>query len=213
MPLFVIYLFLIFLWLKRQRALFWAAAGLFLLFALQSEGWQSVVFLRYALNGVAFGCLVALGMHKPWGLFGIVLLSLLPEWLFLTLIQAVPFYERSFSDMMTSAFKLINSRLGAPAALPELEALQRYYLFPLADTVKHVLTTYILVRVFYRFAGRPKPALHQFAVPGWFIWVFAAGLLLSIVSGSPRAGFVVLAVLVLRLTQPAPAPEPPPIEL
>jgi hypothetical protein len=193
MPLFVIYLSLIFLWFKRQRLLFWAAAGLFLLFALKSEGWRSVVFLRYLLNGVAFGGLVALGLHRPWGLFGIVLLALLPEWLFLTLIQAVPFYERSFSDMMASAFNLINSRIGVPAALPGLEALQRHYLFPLADTVKHVLTTYVLIRVFYRVAGRPKPALHQFAVPGWFIWVFSAGLLLSIVSGAPGAGFAVLA--------------------
>jgi hypothetical protein len=193
MPLFVIYLSLIFLRLKRQRFLFWAAAGLFLLFALKSEGWRSVAFLRYALNGVAFGCLVALGLRRPWGLFGIVLLALLPEWLFLTLIQAVPSYERSFSDMMASAFNLINGRLGAPATLPDLETLQRYYLFPLADTIKHVLTTYILIRVFYRLAGRPKPALHQFAVPGGFIWVFSAGLLLSIVSGTPRTGFVVLA--------------------
>jgi hypothetical protein len=187
MPLFAVYLPVIYLFLKRTGIPLHLAMVAFLVLVAKTSGLRSLEFLGYLLNGVVFGYLFAWSYRRRLPIFHCFALSLLPGLLFLTLCTEVPSYHQAYTAMMAEGTRLLDGKFGLPAMTPELEALQRDWLFPAGEIFKDALTVLLLAWLFARSAGRERPRFSEFEVPDGFIWALAAGLLLAL---SGRGGRV-----------------------
>jgi hypothetical protein len=199
MPLFVIYLSVIYLFLRRQ-ALLYVLTLIALVWLGRHYGFQSLVFLRYLLNGFVFGYVFAHAMKRRYDLFYVMLFSVVPELVFLTLCTLVPHYRQALAEVVAATFQMINSRLEVPSGIGAMTLSQASFLFPLAELLKHVITVFILSFIFYRAVSRERPKFSSFIIPDWFIWVLASGLVLALLKIQETLGlYIIITAVILYL--------------
>jgi hypothetical protein len=197
MPLFLIYLPIIYLGLKRPGPLLHLSVAAFLVLIGRKAGFTSLEFLSYVLNGAVFAYVFAQLFQRKFSLFYVLLFSLFTELAFMVLCDPVPVYRTAYREVIATPTAFVTERLGLKQPVPAYDALQWGVLLPLSELLKHVLTTLVLAFVFWRFARREKPRLSDFAVPDWFIWALAAGLFLTIYKAAGAAGlYILMSVLI-----------------
>jgi hypothetical protein len=192
MPLFLIYLPLIYFGLKDRRFYLHGGAAVFLIMAGRKAGFDSLEFLSYVLNGVVFAYVFTHLFKRKYTLFYILLFSLLTELAFMLICEYVPVYRTAYRGLIAAATALLTKQLGMAQPTALYDSLQWNVLLPLSEIIKNVLTTLVLTLLFYRVTVREKPRISDFALPDWFIWVLAGGLLLTIYKVIGVAGSYIL---------------------
>ncbi len=192
MPLFLIYLPIIYLGIKNRNMLQHGAAAVFLVVAGRKAGFDSLEFLSYVLNGVVFAYIFTQLYKRRFTLFYILLFSLVSQLAFMLLCDYVPVYHKAYREIIDATTAFLTSRLHMAQPTPAYDMLQWNVLLPLSEIMKNMVTTLILTFIFYRVAEREKPKLCDFAIPDWFVWVLATGILLSIYKFTGTAGPYIL---------------------
>jgi hypothetical protein len=197
MPLFLIYLPIIYLGMKYWGPLLHVAVAVFLVLIGRKAGFTSLEFLSYVLNGAVFAYVFSQLFRRKFSLFHVLFFSLLTELAFMVLCDTVPVYRNAYREVIAATTAFVTGRLGLKQPIPAYNALEWSVILPLSELLKHVLTTLILAFLFWRLARREKPRLSDFAIPDWFIWVFAAGLFLTVYKIAGTAGlYILMSVLI-----------------
>jgi hypothetical protein len=196
MPLFLIYLPIIYLGMKNRGWLTHIAVALFLVLVGRKAGFTSLEFLSYVLNGAVFAYVFTQMLKRKSPLFYVLFFSLLSELAFMVLCDTVPLYRNAYREVLAATTAFVTERLGLKQ-VPAYDTLQWNILLPLSELFKHILTTLVLAFLFWRLAKRERPRLSEFSIPDWFIWVFAGGLFLTIYKVAGPAGmYVLMSVLI-----------------